>query len=64
MSQQVGIAMGIPVMSAIAAARVHALGAETHHTVLRGVSTALTVNVVLCLVTALVLAVALPKTDR
>jgi EmrB/QacA subfamily drug resistance transporter len=64
MSQQVGIAMGIPVMSAIAAARVHALGAETHHNVLRGVSTALTVNVLLCLVTALVLAVALPKTDR
>jgi MFS family permease len=55
MSQQVGITMGIPVMSAIASGRIHTLGAQTPRTVLSGVSTAITANVALCLVTALVL---------
>jgi hypothetical protein len=40
MSQQVGITMGIPVMSAIATAQIHALGGQTPHTVLRGVPAA------------------------
>ena len=61
MSQQVGIAMGIPVMSAIVTTRVHALGGVTRHTVLHGISTALTVNVAICLGIALVLALVLPR---
>jgi len=31
MSQQVGITMGIPIMSAIATARIHSLGGERAH---------------------------------
>jgi MFS family permease len=56
MSQQVGITMGIPIMSAIATGRIHASGtsgAETAGTVLSGVTTAVTVNAALCIVTAL-----------
>jgi hypothetical protein len=53
MSQQVGITMGIPIMSAIATARIHSLGAQTPGTVLSGVTTALTVNAALCIVTAI-----------
>lgn len=56
MSQQVGITMGIPVMSAIATARIHALGAATAGNVLHGVSTALAVNAAACAATAVVLA--------
>jgi predicted MFS family arabinose efflux permease len=56
MSQQVGITMGIPIMSAIATARIHALGGETPHTVLRGVGLALTVNAAGCVATAILLA--------
>lgn len=56
MSQQVGITVGIPVMSAIATARVHALGAATAGNVLDGISTALAVNAVLAAVAAIVLA--------
>jgi MFS family permease len=52
MSQQVGITMGIPIMSAIATARVHALGGETPTSVLSGVTTAIYVNTLLCLVSA------------
>lgn len=63
MSQQVGIAMGIPVMSAIATARVHALGGETPHTVLQGVSTALAVNAAVALGVGLLLALVLPGAD-
>jgi hypothetical protein len=55
MSQQVGITMGIPVMSAIASGRIHTLGAQTPRTVLSGVTTAITANVALCVVTALVI---------
>ncbi len=53
MSQQIGITMGIPIMSAIAAARVHALGGERPSTVLSGVLTAIGVNAALCVVTGL-----------
>lgn len=56
MSQQVGITMGIPVMSAIATARVHALGAATAGHVLAGISTALAVNAALAAAGAIVLA--------
>ncbi|TCO59372.1 MFS transporter [Actinocrispum wychmicini] len=56
MSQQVGITMGIPIMSAIATARVHALGGETPATVLSGVTTAIYVNTALCLVAAVLIA--------
>jgi EmrB/QacA subfamily drug resistance transporter len=56
MSQQVGITMGIPVMSAIATARVHGLGAPTAGHVLAGISTALAVNAAVAAATAIVLA--------
>jgi predicted MFS family arabinose efflux permease len=56
MSQQIGITVGIPIMSAIATARVRALGGGNAHTVLSGVSTAIVVNAALCVVTALALA--------
>jgi len=44
MSQQVGITMGIPIMSAIATARVTSLGGESPANVLSGVTTAIWVN--------------------
>jgi hypothetical protein len=56
MSQQVGITVSIPVMSAIATARVHALGAATAGNVLDGISTALAVNAALAAVAAIALA--------
>jgi hypothetical protein len=56
MSQQVGITIGIPVMSAIVTARVHALGAATAGNVLDGISTALAVNAALAAITAILLA--------
>ncbi|MFI9008143.1 MFS transporter [Actinosynnema sp. NPDC053489] len=56
MSQQVGIAMGIPIMSAIAAARVNALGGESPSSVLTGVSTAIWVNTALCVLAAVLIA--------
>lgn len=56
MSQQVGITMGIPIMSAIVAARIHQLGVETPATVLAGVTGAIAVNTILCFVTALAVA--------
>jgi EmrB/QacA subfamily drug resistance transporter len=59
MSQQIGIAMGIPLMSAIATARVHALGSGGPDSVLSGVSLALTVNAALCAAAALLCAVLL-----
>jgi EmrB/QacA subfamily drug resistance transporter len=66
MSQQVGITMGVPIMSAIATARIHAAGGQTTHTVLHGISTALTVNTAACAATAVLLAVFLrsPERDR
>jgi predicted MFS family arabinose efflux permease len=64
MSQQVGITMGIPIMSAIATARVHALGGENPHTVLSGVTTAIFVNTALCVVTAILIGVFLRPAGR
>ncbi|MDJ0376706.1 MFS transporter [Cryobacterium sp. PH31-L1] len=57
MSQQAGITMGIPIMSAIVAARVHRLGIETPATVLDGVLGAIVVNAALCVATALAVAI-------
>lgn len=57
MSQQVGITLGIPVMSAILTATVHTRDAATDSTDSSGILTGLTVaigaNAVLCLLTAL-----------
>ena len=53
MSQQVGITMGIPIMSAITTARIHNLGGETPATVLSGITAAITVNAGLCVVAAI-----------
>ena len=53
MSQQVGITMGIPIMSAIATAHIHSAGAQTAGAVLSGVRTAITVNAALCVASAL-----------
>ncbi len=66
MSQQVGITMGIPVMSAIATARIHTLGGQSPHTVLSGVGLALAVNAAACVATALLLTVVLrtPRRER
>ncbi|UQN07985.1 MFS transporter [Deinococcus sp. QL22] len=52
MSQQVGITMGIPVMSALVTARLHALGDETPQSVLSSLSSAITVNAAFCVLTA------------
>ncbi|MFB6708153.1 MFS transporter [Streptomyces sp. NPDC056333] len=49
MTQQVGITMGIPVMSAIASARMNALGDTGPHGVLSGVTVAILVNSALVL---------------
>ena len=54
MSQQVGITLGIPVMSAIVAARVGALGGDGD--VLSGVTLAIAVNAAACLATAALVA--------
>ncbi|GAA1282059.1 MFS transporter [Planotetraspora silvatica] len=64
MSQQVGITMGIPIMSAVATARIHALGGPTAHTVLSGISTALILNTAVCVVAAVLLAVFLRPSGR
>nr|WP_104088903.1 MFS transporter [Cryobacterium sp. N19] len=66
MSQQVGITLGIPIMSAIVAARVHRLGIETPATVLDGVLGAIVVNAALCVATALAVALFLriPKQQK
>lgn len=54
MSQQVGITMGIPIMSAIVTATVHTSSAATASTsILTGLTVAIGVNAVLCLLTAL-----------
>lgn len=53
MTQQVGITLGIPVMSAIATARMSAHGGSGPDTVLSGVSVAILVNSALVLVGAL-----------
>jgi EmrB/QacA subfamily drug resistance transporter len=64
MSQQVGITLGIPIMSAIVAARMHALGGETPQSVLHGVSTAFIVNAASCVLTAAAIAIFLPPHGR
>ncbi|KFF60100.1 MFS transporter [Cryobacterium sp. MLB-32] len=64
MSQQVGITMGIPIMSAVIAARVHSLGSETALTVLDGVHTAIVVNTALCVVTAIAIALFLKAPNK
>jgi MFS family permease len=56
MSQQVGITMGIPVMSAIVAARVDALGGASVEHVLSGITLAIAVNAALSVLTALAVA--------
>ncbi|WNV84622.1 MFS transporter [Umezawaea sp. Da 62-37] len=57
MSQQVGITMGIPIMSAVVTARVHSSGGENPGSVLEGVSTAIFVNAALCVVAAVLVSV-------
>ncbi|GAA5515060.1 multidrug resistance protein Stp [Deinococcus carri] len=52
MSQQVGITLGIPIMSALVAARLNALGSETPQNLLSGLSSAIAVNAGLCILTA------------
>ncbi len=64
MSQQIGITLGIPIMSAIATARIHSLGGPSPHTVLRGVGLALTVNAAACVAAAVLLAVVLRTPGR
>jgi predicted MFS family arabinose efflux permease len=53
-SQQVGITLGIPVMSAIATARLSHLGAATPGHVLSAVSLAIGINAAVALATAVV----------
>ncbi|WP_329115463.1 MFS transporter [Streptomyces sp. NBC_01465] len=53
MTQQVGIVLGIPVLSAVFAARMNSLGGESADHVLGGITTAIGVDAVLCLVGAL-----------
>ena len=53
MSQQIGITMGIPIMSAIFTAQILAIGNNAAPAVLSGVTTAIWVNAGLCLATAL-----------
>ncbi|MGR6319447.1 hypothetical protein Q2K19_28670 [Micromonospora soli] len=60
LSQQVGITVGIPVMSAVLAAVVHGLGTEGAGAVLRGVTTAVGVNAAVCLLGAGLAALLLP----
>ncbi|MEU6010672.1 MFS transporter [Streptomyces sp. NPDC047453] len=60
MSQQVGITLGTPVMSAVATAA----GATTAGHVLHGVEVALAVNAAGCVAAALIFALALPATRK
>lgn len=61
MSQQIGITMGIPIMSAIFTAQILSIGNNEAPAVLSGVTTAIWVNAGLCLVTALVVGLFLRK---
>ena len=56
MTQQVGITLGIPILSAVVAAKVTGLGAETPDTVLSGLRTAIGVDAVLCVAAAVLIA--------
>ncbi|MFC7550361.1 MFS transporter [Plantactinospora sp. GCM10030261] len=60
MSQQVGITMGIPIMSAVVTARMSAVSGNPAETVLNGVTTALAVNAAACVAIAILLAAFLP----
>ena len=62
MSQQVGITMGIPIMSAIVTARMNALGDTGPAGVLGGVTTAIGVNALLCVLAAAAIALFLRPT--
>jgi EmrB/QacA subfamily drug resistance transporter len=62
MSQQVGITMGIPVMSAIFTGQIVALGSSDSQAVLSGVTLAIWVNAALCIATALAVALFLRTT--
>ena len=53
MSQQIGITMGIPIMSAIFTAQILSIGNNAAPAVLSGVTTAIWVNAGLCLATTL-----------
>ena len=66
MSQQVGITMGIPIMSAIVSARINTLGDTGPDGVLGGVTTAIGVNALLCVVAAAAIALFLrpAKSDQ
>ncbi|TDO47352.1 EmrB/QacA subfamily drug resistance transporter [Kribbella sp. VKM Ac-2527] len=61
MSQQIGITMGTPIVSAIVAATLPGTTAPHSAELLHALSTAITVNAALCLATAAALAFALPK---
>ena len=61
MSQQIGITMGIPIMSAVFTAQLVSLGSTDAPAVLGGVTVAIWVNAGLCLATALVVALFLKK---
>ena len=64
MSQQIGITMGIPVMSAVFTAQLLAAGASDKPAVLTAVTVAITVNAALCLAAAAIVAVFLKKPIR
>ncbi|MEV6635138.1 MFS transporter [Actinoplanes sp. NPDC051470] len=57
MSQQVGITLGIPVMSAVVGAVVASRNAENADTILTAVRTAIGVNTALCVLTAIAVAI-------
>ena len=62
MSQQVGITMGIPIMSTIVTAQMNSLGDTGPAGVLGGVTTAIGVNAVLCVLAAAAIALFLRPT--
>ncbi|MBP2268471.1 EmrB/QacA subfamily drug resistance transporter [Pseudarthrobacter sp. PvP004] len=61
MSQQIGITMGIPVMSAVFTAQLVAIGASDASAVLSGVTVAVGVNAAMCVAAAVAVAVFLRK---
>ncbi|MHA7305857.1 MFS transporter [Arthrobacter sp. TMN-49] len=66
MSQQVGITLGIPIMSVIVSARMNALGDTGATGVLGGVTTAIGINALLCVLAAATIAIFLrtPSADK
>jgi EmrB/QacA subfamily drug resistance transporter len=61
MSQQIGIALGIPVMSAVFTAQLLAVGGSGGQAVMSGVTVAIAVNAAICLAAAVAVAVFLKK---